>query len=129
MVSFLKKLDDGEVNKTVHQSREFNMSRFRKIGEELVSNAVLHESVNEGKCFQVSRWLNQNTDDDEDAYLSEVNHDHDHAPNWLCEDDLENYWLRNCFILLPTITTCMDEMAILKHTGDVTNLELAVQRH
>ena len=128
VVSFLKKLDDGEVNKTMRQRREFNMRRFRKIGEELVSNAVLHESVNEGKCFQVSRWLNQNVDDDTEAE-DEIEWDHDHAPNWLCEDDLENYWLRNCFILLPTITTCMDELAILKHTGDVVNLELAMQRH
>ena len=50
------------------------------------------------------------------------------AINWLCEDDLDNYWRRNCLVLYPTITTCMDELAILKHTGDATNLELALER-
>jgi hypothetical protein len=50
------------------------------------------------------------------------------AYNWLCEDDLENYWNRNCLVLHPTITTCMDELAILKHTGDAVNLELALER-
>lgn len=48
--------------------------------------------------------------------------------NWLCADDLENYWSDNCLVLYPTITTCMDELAILKHTGDVGNLELALER-
>lgn len=31
-------------------------------------------------------------------------------------------------MLHPTITTCMDEMAILKHTGDVANIEMALER-
>ena len=60
--------------------------------------------------------------------MQQDDHQDEVAPNWLCEDDLENYWLRNCFVLHPTITTCMDELAILKHTGDVTNLELAMKR-
>ena len=46
----------------------------------------------------------------------------------MCADDLEDYWNRNCLVLYPTITTCMDEMAILKHTGDAVNLELAIER-
>ena len=51
----------------------------------------------------------------------------DEATNWLCEDDLENYWNNNCMLLHPSITTCMDELAILKHTGDGPNLELALR--
>ena len=31
-------------------------------------------------------------------------------------------------MLHPTITTCMDELAILKHTGDVINLDQALDR-
>ena len=51
VVSYLKKLEDGEVNRSMKRRRDFNMAQFRKIGEELVSNLVLHESVSEGKCF------------------------------------------------------------------------------
>ena len=31
-------------------------------------------------------------------------------------------------MLYPAITTCMDEMSILKHTGDADNLEKALER-
>ena len=98
-----------------------------------MSNTVLHESVSDGKCFSVKRQeKGQASNDLSEQYAALFLHQDDHqdevAPNWLCEDDLENFWLRNCFVLHPTITTCMDELAILKHTGDVTNLELAMKR-
>ena len=51
VVTYLKKLEDDTVNSSYRQRRDFNMARFRKIGGELVSNAVLHESVSDGKCF------------------------------------------------------------------------------
>lgn len=52
-VSFLKHLDKD--NETLYETKQdFNANRFRKIGDELVSKLILHESVSDGKCFQVS---------------------------------------------------------------------------
>lgn len=98
----------------------FDTDRFRKIGDQLVSKIVLRESVSNAKCFQVR--LKADEQDDESQIQATM------ATNWLCEDDLENYWRNNCLVLYPSITTCMDEMAILKHTGDAQNLQLALQR-
>ena len=134
VVSYVKHLDDNEIVESMTAASDasqnsFDMSRFRKIGNELVSKLVLQQSVSEGKCFQVSR---QKTDDElsEDATLPANGVDDnriDEAVNWVCDDDLENYWQSNCILLHPSITTCMDELAILKHTGDAQNLDRALK--
>lgn len=55
VVSYLKHLDNEDFESTeLLEKRDFNTDRFRQIGEEIVSKAVLHESVRDGKCFQVS---------------------------------------------------------------------------
>ena len=118
VISYLKHIDPDQVALREHSAHD--TSTFRRIGDELVSRNVLQESVNQGKCFKVSRQLDRRIAEDEERHLAED------AANWLCEDDLENYWQNNCLVILPAITTCMDEMAILKHTGDVQHLEDAL---
>ena len=116
VVSYLKRLDEDQ-GLLQEQSRDFDTDRFRKIGDELVSKAVLSETVRDGKCFQVvnPRGAVRSNSLDE-------------AANWICDDDLEDYWRQNCILLNPAITTCMDETAILKHTGDAENLKLSLLR-
>lgn len=130
-MSYLQHLDNEDAavaaNLIPLDQRDFNTDRFRLIGEELVSKAVLLESVRDGKCFQVS--LQKEGDEDVAVtHWADVATERDSAVNWICEDDLENYWEQNCFVLHPVILTCMDELAALKHTGDVENLQLALQR-
>ena len=56
VVSYVKHLDDdAQILQRSHDLNSdrfnFDTNRFRKIGDELVSKLVLHESVSDGKCF------------------------------------------------------------------------------
>jgi len=120
VVSYLKHLEGNSEDFATRQ--DINLTRFRKVGDDLISHKVLHESVSDGKCFQVSRKIDDLV---VEAYSFDLVEE---AINWFCEDDLENYWRHNCLVLHPTITTCMDELAILKHVGDAANLDKALSR-
>ena len=53
VVSYLKHLED-DVTSLIDEgidTHDHNRNRFRKIGDELVSKAVLHVSVADGQCF------------------------------------------------------------------------------
>ena len=60
VVSYLKHLDEDVtslLDGSDEDTHDYNYNRFRKIGDELVSKAVLHVSVADGQCFQVSRQV------------------------------------------------------------------------
>ena len=58
----------------------------------------LRDFVSDGLCFNVSNDVKGQMPVD----------------NWICEDDLDLWWEKNCIVLRPHINTCIDKLASAK---------------
>ena len=53
----------------------------------------------------------------------------DKMDNWICEDDLEMFWEKNCLILRPNITTCIDDISRARLFQEKDSLVKALKEH
>ena len=48
--------------------------------------------------------------------------------NWICEDDLETFWEKNCLLVRPHINTCIDNLSKAKKEQDRETLAAALDK-
>ena len=54
--------------------------------------------------------------------------DMDQMDNWICEDDLDMFWEKNCMVLRPNINTCIDELSSAKRAQQKEPLIAALNK-
>ena len=84
------------------------MRNFRAIEDKVFNKDQLREFISDGLCFKLEH-------ETVDAKGTEGFHlNLDKMENWICEDDLDLFWEKNCLVLRPHINTCIDKLASAK---------------
>ena len=84
----------------------------------LVNREQLGKFIQGGLCFK----LHSKT---EGSVVNDFNQDQ--MDNWICEDDLETFWEKNCLLVRPHINTCIDRLSKAKKEQDREALENALK--
>ena len=53
----------------------------------------------------------------------------DKMDNWICEDDLDMFWQKNCLVLRPNINTCIDKLSDAKRAQKRKPLIEAIKKN
>ena len=96
------------LEQTTAETQE-NSQNYRMLDDNtLVTKEELGKFINGGLCFKLNSVDGQNSGEQLD--------------NWICEDDLETFWEKNCLLVRPHINTCIGKLSKAKKDQDLAVL-------